>query len=102
MEIKYAQSKGKLYIYLSGELDEYSAKYAKSEIEEAIASCGNLKCVVFNFANTTFMDSTGIGVLLGRYKKLQGKSVPAFIAKPEKSVDKVLTLSGIYKLMPKL
>ena len=36
MEIKYAQSKGKLYIYLNGELDEYTAGRAKSEIENAI------------------------------------------------------------------
>ena len=102
MEIKYAESKGKLYIYLSGELDEYTARFVKAEIENAVAASENIKCVIFNFSKTTFMDSTGIGVLLGRYKKLQGKSVPAFIAKPEKSVDKVLTLSGIYKLMPKL
>lgn len=71
MEIKYAQSKGKLYMYLNGELDEYTAGRAKSEIENAIASSGNIKCVVFNFANTSFMDSTGIGVLLGRYKTLK-------------------------------
>ena len=42
MEIKYAQSKGKLYIYLNGELDEYTAGRAKSEIENAIASSGNI------------------------------------------------------------
>ncbi len=102
MEIKCAQSKGKLYIYLSGELDEYSAKYAKSEIEEAIASCGNLKCVVFNFANTTFMDSTGIGVLLGRYKVLKKIGVPIYIQNPSVSINKILQISGIYEIMPKI
>ena len=91
MEIKYAQSKGKLYIYLNGELDEYTAGRAKSEIENAIASSGNIKCVVFNFANTSFMDSTGIGVLLGRYKTLKKAGIPAtIIGKATAGNDRIL------------
>ncbi len=102
MEIKYAQSKGKLYIYLSGELDEYTARYAKSEIESAIASSGNISCVVFNFSKTTFMDSTGIGVLLGRYKILKKVGIPIYIQSPSVSINKILQISGIYEIMPKI
>ena len=102
MEIKYAQSKGKLYIYLNGELDEYTAGRAKSEIENAIASSGNIKCVVFNFANTSFMDSTGIGVLLGRCKTLKKVGIPIYIQNPSVSINKILQISGLYEIMPKI
>ena len=102
MEIKYAQSKGKLYIYLNGELDEYTVGRAKSEIENAIASSGNIKCVVFNFANTSFMDSTGIGVLLGRYKTLKKVGIPIYIQNPSVSINKILQISGLYEIMPKI
>ena len=102
MEIKYAQSKGKLYIYLNGELDEYTAGRAKSEIENAIASSGNIKCVVFNFANTSFMDSTGIGVLLGRYKTLKKAGIPIYIQNLSVSINKILQISGLYEIMPKI
>ncbi len=102
MEIKYAQSKGKLYIYLNGELDEYTAGRAKSEIENAIASSGNIKCVVFNFANTSFMDSTGIGVLLGRYKTLKKAGISIYIQNPSVSINKILQISGLYEIMPKI
>ncbi len=102
MEIKYAQSKGKLYIYLNGELDEYTAGRAKSEIENAVASSGNIKCVVFNFANTSFMDSTGIGVLLGRYKTLKKVGIPIYIQNPSVSINKILQISGLYEIMPKI
>lgn len=102
MEIKYAQSKGKLYIYLNGELDEYTAGRAKLEIENAIASSGNIKCVVFNFANTSFMDSTGIGVLLGRYKTLKKVGIPIYIQNPSVSINKILQISGLYEIMPKI
>ena len=102
MEIKFAESKGKLYIYLSGELDEYTARFVKSEIENAVASSENIKCVIFNFAKTTFMDSTGIGVLLGRYKLLKKIGIPVYIQSPSVSINKILQISGIYEIMPKI
>lgn len=92
---------GTMYVSLDGELDDRTAPEMRRQLDEIIERARFIK-IVFDLSRLEFMDSTGIGVLLGRYKKLQGKSVPAFIAKPEKSVDKVLTLSGIYKLMPKL
>ena len=92
---------GTMYVSLAGELDDRTAPEMRRQLDEIIERARFIK-IVFDLSRLEFMDSTGIGVLLGRYIKLQGKSVPAFIAKPEKSVDKVLTLSGIYKLMPKL
>jgi len=50
----------------------------------------------------TFMDSTGIGVLIGRYKKLKNMKIPTYIENPSFSVDKVFSVSGIYNLIPKL
>lgn len=102
MEIKYAQSKGNLYIYLSGELDEYNAKRAKSEMENAIASTGNIKSVIFDFSKTSFMDSTGIGVLLGRYKILKKIGIPVYIQSPSVSINKIMQISGLYEIMPKI
>ena len=49
-----------------------------------------------------FMDSTGIGVLMGRFKKLKSMSVPLLIANPSKAVDKIMNLSGLYQFMPKV
>ena len=80
MEIKYAESKGKLYI----------------------AASENIKCVIFNFSKTTFMDSTGIGVLLGRYKLLKKIGIPVYIQSPSVSINKILQISGIYEIMPKI
>ena len=48
------------------------------------------------------MDSTGIGVLVGRYKKFCNKPVAFFIKEPNATVDKILRLSGIYSIMPKI
>ena len=50
----------------------------------------------------TFMDSTGIGMLLGRYKKLKKIGVPMYIENPTVNVEKMLVLAGIYEVIKKI
>ena len=102
MDIKYVVDKNNLYIYLFGELDEHSAKTVKSRIDGLIDHNIGVKNAIFNFSHLTFMDSTGIGVLLGRYKRLKKMKVPVFIQSPSMSVGKILQISGLYEIMPKI
>ena len=102
MEVKYRVERNGLYIYLYGELDEFSAVYCRSKTDEIIDCAVGFKNVVFDFSGVTFMDSTGIGVLLGRYKRLKKMAVPAFIRNPSLSVNKILQISGLYEIMPKI
>ena len=48
------------------------------------------------------MDSAGIGFLLGRYKQLSRSKTPAYIRSPDLAADKILTMSGVYSLIPKI
>ena len=48
------------------------------------------------------MDSTGIGVLLARYNKFNKYGLSILIKNANGHIDKILNMSGIYKLMPKL
>ena len=48
------------------------------------------------------MDSTGIGMLLGRYKKLERLGIPMYVTGTNKQVDKVFFTSGIYEIIRKL
>lgn len=100
MKVEHKLIRATLYIGLSGELDSINAEYVRAEMDKLIES--KIDRLVIDLSALEFMDSTGIGVLLGRYKKLRAKNVPIFLASPVKSVDKVLTLSGIYGIMPKL
>lgn len=90
-----------MLIGLCGELDDRNASSVRSEIDNALEN-SSFRRVIFDLSKLEFMDSTGIGVLLGRYKKLIGKKVSVFISQPNSVVNKVLDLSGIYGLMPKI
>ena len=102
MKIKHVESGGNTYIYLYGELDECSATKIREAIDEVLIKPNIKNKVIFNFSNVTFMDSTGIGMLIGRYKKLKSIGVSILIENPSKQVDKILEISGLYKIMPKI
>lgn len=102
MKINHRLTRSGLYIYFEGELDERCGKDARIKIDELIEDNLNVPAVIFNMRNLTFMDSTGIGVLIGRYKKLSKIKIPVYIENPSFSADKVFSVSGIYNLIPKI
>ncbi len=102
MEIKYKKDEHALTVYVYGELDECSASNAKKIIDNMIVDNLNSDKVVFDLSGVTFMDSTGIGLLIGRYKKLKQFSIPSYIQGANVSTEKVIEIAGLYKIMPKI
>ena len=101
MKVKYKKVADKLTLSFCGELDHHSAEQVKNVIEDLVNKF-NPKNVVFDFSELVFMDSTGIGMLLSRYKSFNQKNVGVFVSGAKGSVDKVLKLSGIYKIFTKI
>ena len=58
--------------------------------------------VIIDLSELDFMDSTGIGVMLGRYKKLKSKNKPIFICNPSTHAEKIFKMTGLYEIMPKI
>lgn len=90
-----------LNIKLLGELDEYSAGYARTIIDDLLNKY-SYDNVVFDLGRLEFMDSTGIGVLIGRYKTLIKKNKRTYICNPSKTIEKIFNMSGLFEIMPKI
>lgn len=101
MKISHKIVNNTLYVALYGELDESVSSYVRETLDNLFEK-SKMNKVIMDLSTVVFMDSTGIGVLIGRYKKLKAMQVPILLASPSKVVDKVLTLSGIYEIMPKV
>ncbi|MBE5754348.1 MAG: STAS domain-containing protein [Clostridiales bacterium] len=101
MEIKYKKGNGALSIYIYGELDECTASNAKNILDKLLLDNLNVKSVIFDLSGLSFMDSTGIGLLIGRYKKLKNFNIPLYISGASVAAEKVIQLAGLYKIMPK-
>ena len=104
MEINYLMQNDSICASLEGELDEYSAEYVRLSLDTLLKDPGlsNERKLILDFSSVSFMDSTGIGVLLGRYNKFIKRDVALFIKNPQRHVDRILKMTGIYELMPKI
>lgn len=102
MKIKFNLSSDAPHISFDGELDEHTAEYVRMTLDALLAEFADkaIDKVIFDFEKLDFMDSTGIGVLLGRFRKWNAKNIQICIKNPQNQVDRLLKLSGIYGLMP--
>ncbi len=84
---------------LRGELDHHNASRVREELESRIASSG-MRNLIFDLSQLRFMDSSGLGILIGRYKMVSALGGQTRIAAPTKEADRLLALAGIYKIIP--
>lgn len=102
MNLRENRNGENLYFYLSGELDEHSVAAMREQADRLIDENAGLSRAIFNLAGVKFMDSTGIGFLIGRYKKLKKYGMEMYLENPNVNADKILSLSGVYSLVPKI
>ena len=91
-----------LYVRLSGELDEHNAALARRDADRLADVHAHSERAVFDLGEVSFMDSTGIGFLIGRYKKFRRYGIPVYLTNPSLNTDRILEMSGVYRLMPKI
>ncbi len=92
-----------LYVRLLGEVDEHSAATARRDADRLCESFAvRTDKAVFDLQSVSFMDSTGIGFLIGRYKKFSRYGVPMYVTNPSVATDKILQMSGVYTLIPRI
>ena len=101
MNIKSRIYNNTLYIMLIGELDEYSASYTRNYLDDLFKT-PNFSQVIIDLSELEFMDSTGIGVLIGRYKKLKNLRIPIYICNPSLHIEKIFNMTGLFEIMPKI
>ncbi len=87
-----------LFVMLEGEIDSYSASHIREEVDR-LFQINRLTHIIFDFENVTFMDSSGVGLLMGRYRTVSIGGGQVIIIKVRPEVDKIMKLSGIYKLI---
>lgn len=89
---------GYLMALVSGEIDLSVADELRSRLDNQLEASG-LKKLVLDLSNVSFIDSSGLGVILGRYKKLQNIGGKIVIIGASPTVKRILELSGIMRII---
>ncbi|WP_416295172.1 anti-sigma F factor antagonist [Paenibacillus illinoisensis] len=99
LHVEMEHHRGILIVRLSGELDHHTADMVRMQMDEAIQrrQCEHL---VLSLKDLQFMDSSGLGVILGRYKLIKSKGGKMVVCDVNPPVYRLLEMSGLFKIMP--
>ena len=98
METKFFENQKLLIFKITEEIDECKAKEIRRRADYEIERFMPKK-VVFDFDSVTFMDSAGIGMVIGRYKQAAMLGGEVYLANLTDSVRKIFAMSGVLKLI---
>ena len=87
-----------LYVNLSGELDHHTSQQVRTRLNTVMAE-EKISHIVFNLRHLDFMDSSGIGIILGRYNQLKQHQGEVMVMGMKPLVKKVFQLSGLAQII---
>lgn len=97
MSVKILEEENRTVAVLSGEIDHHTAKILRTEIDFALRE-NQPHELILDFSDVDFMDSSGIGLVMGRYKLMQELDGKVTVKNPSAHIRKVMRLSGIDRL----
>ncbi len=99
MQVQVIRRKNNLIVRLKGELDHHSAITFRQALEMELQRDA-VKNLIINMEKLTFMDSSGLGAILGRYKQVKAKGGRVVICGLGNHNRKILEIGGLLKIIP--
>ena len=101
MEYKYLENQRILIFRITEEIDEFKAKELRRKADYEIERFMP-KRVIFDFNRVSFMDSSGIGMIIGRYKQTSMLGGKMELTNLRPAVRKIFEMSGVLRLIPEI
>ena len=95
--IKFTQER-EMIVFLPRELDHHSAASVRAEIDSALFS-KEPKALVFDLSGVEFMDSSGLGLVLGRYARASVLGIPIIIRNPTPRQERLFIMAQMHKMV---
>ena len=98
MEIKAIRRGQRIIVRLSGELDHHSAADVRGALDAVLRDV-TVREMQLDMTDVTFMDSAGLGVVLGRYRTLAARGGRLIVSGVRTPIDRIFRMSGLYALV---
>ena len=98
MEITWKTLDHILMVKICGDIDHHTCEMLRQQVDQALEST-NSRSILFSFAQVSFMDSSGIGLIMGRYRTLGMCSGCIRAVHVNRHIEKILRISGVSKFM---
>lgn len=97
LNVQMLIKKNVLYVRLDGELDQHTVENLRLRISELIEKY-QIRYLVLNFYKLQFMDSSGVGFIIGRYHRLKKTSGGVILCSLNEHIERLVMLSGLNKI----
>lgn len=97
MDVKITKGKGEITAFLNGEIDHHTARDIRQQIDSA-AEAHHPKVLYLDFSGVRFMDSSGIGLIMGRYRLMQLMGGYVRVINIPSHLQRLIELSGVKAL----
>ena len=97
MQLANKRKGGSLTVMLTGELDHHNAADIRETLDGMLD--GSVRELVLDMSGVTFMDSSGIGIVLGRYRRMQERDGRLYLSGLGGSAEKILRMAGVLGLV---
>jgi stage II sporulation protein AA (anti-sigma F factor antagonist) len=98
MEERFQMIENYLMIRMPEEIDHHQASVL-SETADSYIVREPVKNIVFDFEDTRFMDSSGVGIVVGRYKKISCFGGKVYAVNADRQVRRIIQMSGLAKVL---
>lgn len=98
MEITVIPKKRMIVMRIGGEIDHHSAKVIRNELEREIKRTGAVN-IALDFGRVAFMDSAGIGMIIGRYKTVKALDGDIIVFDVPEQMQRLFKMAGLDKLV---
>lgn len=99
MNVGFDLTNNKLIIRIDGDIDHHTCEEIRTKIDNEIMR-RNPKSIIFDMKNVNFMDSSGIGVIIGRYKQIMTSGGMAAMINVKPQIMRVYDICGLKKIIP--
>lgn len=97
MQLHFKLVNKTLIVSIAGEIDHHTCENLRDKVDGQLDSNFG-KNIIFDFTGVSFMDSAGIGVIIGRYKKVTPLGGKIAIANVRPNIKRILEISGISRI----
>lgn len=98
MPVTVKKTKNTLIASIKGEIDHHSAAGIREAIDEALSDDVGTQTLVLDFGEVTFMDSSGVGLVMGRYRLAQSLKKKVRVDNLDARDYRIMKMSGIEKI----
>lgn len=88
-----------LKVIIKGDLDNHNVSVMRDVIDQETDK-HPIKNIIFDLRELEFMDSSGVGLIVGRFKRIKAFGGNVYIAEPKPAVKRVIDVSGLNKIIP--